>query len=405
MSNVRITHLTWSLSTGGAEHVLVDLANAQSRLGAQVSIVIVNRDIEPALLSAVSPSIRVTTLDRPKGSKNPLYFTRLSKAVMETAPDIVHTHRPNLIGPFSVPRQRLCSFLSALSPRPLRLCGEKHLSGVFVTTIHTTGVPVDQLPAYARVFAVSETVAADIVSRCPSVSPVVIPNGIDFSAIRVAPAPDPGKPFRVVQVARLDAAIKGQDILLHALALLNDPSAAPLPLRGEQLFCDFIGDGPSVQELQHLASTLGLSSQVRFLGPLPRREVYERLATCDLMVHPARREGFGLSIVEAMAAGIPVLVPDRGAPYEIVGGDSSSSSSLLSPRCSFLPYGFAFDAGDPASCAQSIRQIMIDRNTPDFARRLAAAREYANARFSIEATARQYLSEYEPAPSMVGSNR
>jgi len=76
-----------------------------------------------------------------------------------------------------------------------------------------------------------------------------------------------------------------------------------------------IANGPERQTLERLVSQLDIERRVRFIDRLPTLdEVYERLAECDVLVHPALHEAFGNVVLEAMAAGKPVICLDLGGP-------------------------------------------------------------------------------------------
>ena len=75
-----------------------------------------------------------------------------------------------------------------------------------------------------------------------------------------------------------------------------------------------IGDGPELRNLERQAKNLGIEGKVRFLGSLPRDQVLERLAECDILVHPSLHDSGGWVCLEAMAAGRPVICLDLGGP-------------------------------------------------------------------------------------------
>ncbi len=72
--------------------------------------------------------------------------------------------------------------------------------------------------------------------------------------------------------------------------------------------------------LEDMASESGITDSVFFHGGLSRRELYGSLCTYDIMVHPARTEGFGLVIAEGLAAGLKMVVSDIAGPVEVVDG-------------------------------------------------------------------------------------
>ncbi len=87
---------------------------------------------------------------------------------------------------------------------------------------------------------------------------------------------------------------------------------------GADVTLDIIGDGPDRAALEARSAQLGLAGAVRFLGPLPRAALYERMATAHAVVVPSRREGLGLVAVEALALGRPVIASHVGGLPEVV---------------------------------------------------------------------------------------
>ena len=185
---------------------------------------------------------------------------------------------------------------------------------------------------------------------------------------RITPAS--GDTPRIVQLGRLFPEIKGQDLLIRALGILAREGIS-------NISAEFIGDGSGRQQLEELARNEGVLPQVSFAGSLSRRDTYRRLATYDLMIHPSRIEGFGLAVIEGMAAGLPVVVPDRGAPFEITHHGE-------------LARTFAY--GDARSLAGTLRQIHAGYAA---AHSLAApARQYAMSLYSLPAMADAYQRAY-----------
>lgn len=122
----------------------------------------------------------------------------------------------------------------------------------------------------------------------------VVPNAIENNSQRAQPGLEP---VRVAMVARL-AAPKRPDLLLHALVRLRDGL-------GHEVAASIIGDGPDRTALQALASGLALF-QVSFVGDVD--DVPQRLAQHHLFVLLSDHEGLPISVIEAMRAGLPVVV-------------------------------------------------------------------------------------------------
>ena len=101
---------------------------------------------------------------------------------------------------------------------------------------------------------------------------------------------------------------KGTRVVIEALARL------PPRFRGL-----VIGEGPEEQRLRDLARTLGIGDRVRFMGRVPHAELPLMLSQCDLFAQPSiGEEAFGISVVEAMACGLPVLASNNGGLPEII---------------------------------------------------------------------------------------
>ncbi|HVD33593.1 MAG TPA: glycosyltransferase family 4 protein [Gemmatimonadales bacterium] len=144
---------------------------------------------------------------------------------------------------------------------------------------------------------------------------VTVYNGMPDVAPRLRA--DPGRePARLVMVARFGPQ-KDHPTLLHALAGLQDH---PWEL-------DLIGDGPLMPEMQSLATRLGIGERVRFLGQ--RLDVDEILARAQASLLTTNWEGFPLSILEAMRAGLPVVASSVGGIGEAI---CDEETGYLVPR-------------------------------------------------------------------------
>jgi glycosyltransferase involved in cell wall biosynthesis len=139
----------------------------------------------------------------------------------------------------------------------------------------------------------------------------VIPNGCDTQAIAARAAAararrPPGDPRRVLMVARLDP-IKDQATLIRAFAAARQP--------GWEL--QLVGDGPERPRLEALARALGLDPAQVFLGR--RADIPELLGQADLFAFSTTAaEGFGIALIEALAAGLPVIASDVPACREVL---------------------------------------------------------------------------------------
>ena len=154
----------------------------------------------------------------------------------------------------------------------------------------------------------------------------VIPNGIDPSQFGlgsnyIPPSPlGPGSPLRILFVGRLSVE-KGVDTLLQACKRLVERNIL-FELR-------LIGDGPLSSDLREIAATLGLKERLRFIGSLPRHLLGSEYLNCHAVCVPSRSEPFATVVLEAMAAGRPVIGTNVGGiPFAV----EHEKSGLLVPR-------------------------------------------------------------------------
>jgi glycosyltransferase involved in cell wall biosynthesis len=188
---------------------------------------------------------------------------------------------------------------------------------------------------------------------CPQERTFVIPNAVDLT--RFGPhegGPESG-PVEVVSVGRL-AAPKDFSTLLEALARL-EPGTVALRI---------LGDGPDRPRLAERCTSLGLDACVHFEGTV--EDVASWLARADVFVLSSRSEGMPMSVLEAMAAGLPVIASDVGGMRELV---DERRGILVAP-------------GDPAALAQALGDLVLD---PARRRRLGGAgRAAVAAGFALE---------------------
>ena len=136
-----------------------------------------------------------------------------------------------------------------------------------------------------------------------------------------------------------------------------------------------IGDGPDRPAAEEEARMLGVEQSVSFLGKLDL--IAPLLAAADLFLLPSQSESFGLSALEALASGVPVVGTDAGGLREVVRNGET---------------GFLCEVGDVAGMAAASLRILSDRKRWTEMSRLAAAD--ARERFSRDAIVTKYESLY-----------
>jgi glycosyltransferase involved in cell wall biosynthesis len=194
-------------------------------------------------------------------------------------------------------------------------------------------------------------------------------NGVDLA--RFAGTAAPGRPLReplrIGMVARFEPH-KDQPTLLRAIRELKS--------RDVNICVDLIGDGSRRAEYQALAEQLDIAGCIHFLGV--RRDIPDLLRGWDLFVFSVSPdEGLGVALIEALAAGVPVVASDVGACREV----------LNCPVYGIL--GELFPAGDSVELANAILRF---RDHPEpWWDRAARATASVHTRFSIEAMSDSYL--------------
>lgn len=326
--------------------MLIDIANEQAKTQ-DVYVLIVNDSYQQFLLDRFSPKVKIILNKRKPKTRSPWPLIRLNWTLLQLRPDIVHIHN------------------SMLPKAIMPLVSH----GLFLT-IHALQIPLESVRHGMKLIAISDAVREDVLSR-GKYDIVTIPNGINIEAIEKRDTQMYHRKMRIIQVGRLDADKKGQDILIDALALLKHRGLNDIEV-------DFIGEGISLDSLKSQTERLGLNNCVHFLGLRDRDYIYSHLKEYDLMCHPSRYEGFGLTVAEGMAAMLPVLVSDDGGPFEIIEHGK---------------FGTSFKMENVEDCADKIEYIY--RNYNKAVSLVNDAYEHVKAHYSIERMVGEYIRYYQ----------
>jgi len=335
-SRQEVWHLLVGLTRGGAETLLTQVLPHLRDHGQQPRVLAlkgwgpVGDDLEAA-------GIPVTALGG-RGRRDPRPIWRLLRSLRAQPPRRLHAHLTRAVlaagwagRGMDVPL--VAHFHSLAGPRP-------HWQDRLEAAVSRR--------AAARV-AVSAAVAADRARlfKLPVEAFQVMPNGIQAEPF--AALPQVSGETKTVLVAgflgRLQIEDKGLDLLLLALARLAGPPVVCLEIAG--------GPAEMIRTLKARAAELGLEDRVEFLGEVD--DAAAVLARWDLLVLPSRREGFGLVLVEAMAAGRPVIASRAGGIPEVV---EDGVTGLLVPVDDVPALAAALErlAGDPGERVRLGRQ-------------------------------------------------
>lgn len=352
---VTVLHYLDSDAFGGAEQSMLHLFAHTDRRAFSPVLLITDPPLPDVIREARVLDVPVRTVPRARGATNVLAALRLARA-LPGGGHLFHAHLTWALG---------CSW-AILTARavglPIVATVQLFMPGPHVSLSRTTARLIPRL--VDRYVAVSAGIATALQSglRVPSERIAVVPNGIPHrpwtaqerearrrsSRARVFGAES--RPI-VLVVARLERQ-KGHTTLLRA--------AVDVP----GVVFAFAGSGSEQAALEREATALGVTDRVLFLEH--RTDVPDLLAAADVFVLPSSNEGLPLALLEATAAGIPIVASDIGGNRDIV---TDGETGLLVPL------------GDANALAGAINRLVQD---PAFARRLGEA---GAARFEERYTA------------------
>jgi len=364
-----IVHVVVAGEVGGAERMLVDLAERGSRHRHSVALVTPSERLRQLLREA-----GLDVDDRGPAQEGPLTYLSRTLGARDTAwlAEVITRRRADVV--------HLHTFASqVVGTRAARKAGAR-----LVRTEHSTRVYDDpscwpfsrwSLARVDAVVSISEHVARVAIAKAPWVAEKlrVVPNGVDTAhfappasltpTATLAPVVHRGTPLRFVALGRLDPR-KGLDIALDALAQV--PGAT----------LDIVGEGTLRAELETRTARLGLGDRVRFVGFVD--DVRGSIARADVALSSARAEGLGIALLEAMSMQRAVVaLPTGGIPEIVTDG-----------RTGWLAHGH-----DATALARVMRDA-VDRPA-EVKRRGLQARKSVEAGFSIDAMRRGYDAVYE----------
>lgn len=148
--------------------------------------------------------------------------------------------------------------------------------------------------------------------------------------------------------------------------------------QGERVVCLLAGDGPELPGLQQEVAALQSPERYVFLGSVPNRQVQRLFQAADVFLHPTYNEGFPRVVLEAMAAGLPMVSTDAGGTADLVG---PLQSKYVVPR------------DDRDGFVDHLSQLLSD---PDERRRIAQENREHVRRYDTPVVARMYVETLFP---------
>lgn len=345
---MKLLHIISSLEIGGAQRLLSDLLPIQKQQGLDVEL-LVNVSVENDFTAKIQEAgVKIISLDEPNlhSFSNILRLRKIIKGY-----DVVHVHLfPSV-------------YWVALASIGLKV--------KLVYTEHSTSNrrreksyfrPIEKFVyrQYDKIISISQQTQDALQQWLQSSDGrfVVVNNGVDtksFSSLRSSVVPK-----SLIMVSRFVAA-KDQETLIRAMKHLD-----------EDVILRLVGDGENMDHCKKVAMEEGVLDRVEFLGS--RSDVSELIAGSYIGVQSSNWEGFGLTAVELMAAGKPVIASDVEGLKQVVDGA-----------------GIVFSRGNVSELSEKIAHLLMDKG---YYEAVASACKQRSMRYDISVMASEYKSVY-----------
>jgi glycosyltransferase involved in cell wall biosynthesis len=360
-ARMRIVQLVETLQTGGLERIAVELALAQKRSGDSPMLYCMFTG-GPLADDARRAGIPVTEIHKEPGFSVKTLFT-LARQLRRDAVDVVHTHNPG-VHPYGA--------LAAWMARVPAVVNTRHGRSTSFGRAYQERYFRASMPLTNRVVFVCEDSRSYLVEklRLSSSKSAVIINGIELGGFLEKPAaPMSASPrIRFGAVGRM-VPVKAHSILIDAFAQL----IGKLPHAELRI----VGGGPLEDALRQQARKAGLDGRIRIEGLNHR--IADVLRELDIFVLSSTSEGLPLVILEAMAAGLPVVSTRIGGVPEVA------------------PEGDVSVLCTPGSASDLAEAMYKAASSCDLAGMGKKARELAIAKFSLDQMWRGYQEIYAEA--------
>ncbi len=346
---IRICHVSMCLTTGGLERLLVEFARRTNTQQYDLQFAVLGDVGQPAEdIAALGKTVSQINIGK---SGRWSQFSNLKKLFVDQRIDIVHSHNTYAHFYASVAGY-LAGVPVILNTQHGRGCGN---------TLKQRGHFLLANRLAHQILAVSE----DSAKICRKQDPfsrsriAALWNGIDLDRFRFH---GPQRKPHAISVARLSPEKDFPTLLQATRLVVNQYPDFKLTL---------VGDGQERSSLEKLCSELNLNSQVTFLGE--RCDVPELLKQAGLFVSSSSTEGISLTLLEALAVGLPIITTDVGGNPEIIEQDvtgylvpSGNPQQLAEAICSHLERPETWDTMANAGRASVEKKFHINRMIKDY---------------------------------------
>lgn len=369
---MKILHIIPSLEIGGAERLTYNICcELNSRDGVEVNLVIfrdVNRFGEEDFIKHVPADVKLSLT-----GKNTYSVAKLQEAIDSFQPDIIHSHlfEAEIVSRFchypqakwfshfhdNMPQLANWSWISKPSKQLLTNAFEKY---TLYKRYKTNGGN-----NFIAISKDAEEYAAKVIPRSSRL--YYLKNAIDFDLFyHPVKKIDTTKLIQLINVGSFQAK-KNQQFLIDVIKYLNKEE--------ERFHLRFLGDGKERNAVEQKAANLGVSKEVSFEGNIT--EVQNFVQGADIYLHSAYYEPFGLVILEAMAAGLPVVSLNGGGNADITEHGKN---------------GYIFDNQEVELVAKQVTELV---NNPELYQKIASAGQQTARQYGIQQYCDQLIKRYQ----------
>lgn len=351
---LKILHVIPNLRKGGAERICLDICHELIRLGHSVKLVILENEIEYDNLSKGIEIIYIPAKPFLRANKKATSnIDGLIKVVTSFQPDVVHTHLFFAEFTWKCAQIRSPTLFHIHSNIPIfqPLKGERNLKGKLIDFIEKRKyLSLDNVNP-SNLLCISTGTFNYIRKLFPNKvdSTFLIHNAINFETFYCSDL----KKLEKIKLVSIGSLVKkkGHDFLIDVcVEIINTTSRV----------VEFIilGDGPERSQLEQKIKELKLHENIELVGKVDNPESF--LQESNIYIHGAYSEPFGLVLIEAMAAGLPVFSTDGGGNRDIVINEKN---------------GYLYSNRDPKLMANDILKLIEDekkyRDFSNFAQEFA----------------------------------
>lgn len=346
---MRVLHVISSLEIGGAQRLLSDLLPMQKQQGIDVSLLVLKSEDNAFSKKVADAGVPIISLDV-KSFRNPFLALKVRKVIRQY--DVVHAHLVHAL--------YICS-LAAHSLKTKMVYTEHSTSNNRRGKSYLRPIEKYIYGRYDKLISISQQTQDALQDWLQSNDGrfVVINNGVDTKAF--ANVHKEVIPKSLIMVSRF-ASSKDQETVIRAMKELDDDVTLRL-----------VGDGENLEHCKQVSRECGVENRVQFLGA--RADVAELVAESYIGIQSSNWEGFGLTAVEMMAAGKPVIATDVDGLKQVVEGA-----------------GELFSVGDYKTLAFIVNNIVSSSTLYEKMSRKSSARA---AKYSITLTAQNYIGVYK----------